>query len=107
MRVISNLMKLIYLRMKSRLYISFVVMFIPMILTGQGIIIPSGTYVTQFGGTIILSDNWTNNGSFTPTGGTVSFAGTTQQISGTSLQTFNDLTIVSPSIVTIPSQIDV
>lgn len=74
---------------------------------GQGLIIPSGSYVTQSAGNIVLTDNWTNNGSFTPSGGTVIFSGISQSISGTSLQTFNNLTITSPAIVTIPAQIDV
>jgi hypothetical protein len=94
--------------MKAKIYLFFgMLMLKAPILIGQGIIIPSGSYVIQSGGTIILSDNWINNGTFTPSGGTVTFAGTNQSISGTSLQTFNNLTITSPSIVTIPAQIDV
>lgn len=94
--------------MKSKLYLSLVMLLIPMILMGQGIIISSGTYIIQSDGTMTLLGNWINNGTFTPTGGTVQFGGTTQSISGTAtLNPFNNLTIESGCALTIPANTNV
>ena len=98
----------IFLIMKSKLYISCAMIFIPIILMGQGIIISSSTFMTQSNGTIILLGNWTNDGTFTPATGTVKFAGTYQTISGAApLQSFYNLTVATPGKVTIPAQIDI
>jgi hypothetical protein len=46
---------------------------LPFWLQAQGLIIPSGGYVIANNGNIVVSKNWTNNGSFTHNGGTVIF----------------------------------
>ncbi|MCJ7448506.1 MAG: T9SS type A sorting domain-containing protein [Bacteroidales bacterium] len=68
---------------------------------GQGIIIKSGTKVIERSGNMILSRNWVNNGTFTDTGGTVTFAGTTQSLGGSSTATFNNITVSSGSTTKI------
>lgn len=95
--------------MKTRLCL-FLCMLIPVssiVLKGQGIIIPSSSYVIQSGGNMIIDGNWVNNGTFTPAAGTISFAGTTDTIKGTQLQTFNNVTVYSPSTVVIPALLNV
>ncbi len=71
------------------------------VLSGQGIIISSGAYVIKSNGNLLLSGNWTNNGTFTHTGGTLVFNGTTQTLEGTSSALFNNITISSGSTTTI------
>ncbi len=71
-------------------------------LNSQGVIIPSGARVIKSSGyTIIRSGNWTNNGTFTHTGGTLIFSGTTQSLGGSSAATYYDITISSGSTTTI------
>jgi hypothetical protein len=71
-------------------------------LLSQGIIIPSGARVIKSSGyTIIKSGSWTNNGTFTHTGGTLVFAGTTQTLGGSSTATYYNITISSGSTTTI------
>lgn len=52
---------------------------------------------------LTLLGNWVNEGTFTPGTSTVTFAGMTQSISGTQVQTFNNLTIspIGGGVVTI------
>jgi hypothetical protein len=69
----------------------------------QGLLIPSGAYVIANNGNIVVTANWTNNGSFTHNGGTLVFAGATQTLGGTSATQFNNLTIASGSKTTIIS----
>jgi hypothetical protein len=73
------------------------------VVTAQGLIIPTGTYVIGNGGNIVLQNNWVNNGSFTHNGGTVIFGGTTQTLGGTSSCTFINLTVAAGSKTTIVS----
>lgn len=62
------------------------------------VIIGSGTTLTANAQIISLTGNWTNNGTFTPGTGTVTFNGsTTQTLGGTSSTTFNNLTINNTS----------
>ncbi len=75
----------------------------PLFVSAQGIRIPAGAYVIVNQGNIVLKNNWVNNGTFTHNGGTVVFAGTTQQISGTKTSSFNNLTILSGSNTSIVS----
>ena len=71
-------------------------------LFSQGIIIPSGARVIKSSGyTIIKSGSWTNNGTFTHTGGTLVFAGTTQTLGGSSTATYYNITVSSGSTTTI------
>lgn len=70
-------------------------------LMAQGLIIPSGAYVVSGNGNIVVSKNFTNNGSFTHNSGAVVFAGTTQTIAGSSGTSFNNLTIETGSTTTI------
>ena len=86
--------------MKSKLYM-IILLIAPINVSGQ-LIIPSGAYVIQSDGNMVLKGNWVNNGTFTPTGGTVLFGGTTQSMSGTTtLNAFNNLTIESGCTLTI------
>ena len=68
--------------------------------SSQGLIIPSGSYVIQQGGNLIMGQDWTNNGSFTQNAGTVVFSGSSQNLSG-SATTFKHLTISSRSTTAI------
>jgi hypothetical protein len=68
---------------------------------GQGIIINSGASITEHGGNLILSSNWINNGTFTDTGGTLTFAGTAQSLGGSSPATFNNITVKTGSTTSI------
>jgi hypothetical protein len=54
-------------------------------------------------GNIVVTANWTNNGSFTHNGGTLIFAGATQTLGGTSATQFNNLTIEPGSKTTVIS----
>ena len=69
----------------------------------QGLIIPSGGYMIANNGNIVLTANWTNNGSFTHNGGTLIFAGAVQTLGGTSSTQFNNLTIMPGSKTSIIS----
>ncbi|ADE12824.1 DUF6701 domain-containing protein [Sideroxydans lithotrophicus] len=65
-----------------------------------------GTLVGQNNRTISLTGNFTNNGTFTASNGTVALVGTTMQtISGTT--TFANLTLNNPSGVTISGNVTV
>ena len=75
----------------------------PLLIGAQGLRIPAGAYVIANQGNIVLKNNWVNNGTFTHNGGTVVFAGTTQQISGTQSSSFNNLTIATGSNTSILS----
>jgi hypothetical protein len=91
--------------MKKAVHISILLLVIETFcqtLPGQGIIIPSGARVIKSSGyTIIKSGNWTNNGTFTHTGGTLVFSGTTQTLGGSSTATYYNITISSGSTTTI------
>jgi hypothetical protein len=69
----------------------------------QGIRIAAGAYVTANHGNIVTQKNWINNGTFTHNGGYVVFAGSTQEIDGTSGTIFHKLTISAGSNTTILS----
>lgn len=71
------------------------------LVTAQGIRIPDSSYVIANQGNIVTQEKWVNNGRFTANGGTVVFAGSMQQISGTSNTSFNKLTVSSGSNTTI------
>ncbi len=75
----------------------------PFLITAQGLRIPAGAYVIANQGNIVLKNKWINNGTFTPNGGTVVFAGSTQQISGTKATLFNNLLVSAGSTTTIIS----
>lgn len=75
----------------------------PLFVTAQGIRITDNAYVIANHGNIVTQEKWINNGKFTANGGTVMFAGSTQQLSGTSGTSFNKLTISTGSNTTIVS----
>src|SRR5208337_4008737 len=104
---IANLFNPLYMKTRLIFFLYILNTNTSIVLNGQGIIIPSASYVIQSGGYMIISGNWNNIGTFNPSGGTVLFAGTTDTIKGTQLQTFNNLTINSPSTVVIPALMDV
>jgi hypothetical protein len=68
---------------------------------GQEIIVKSGSSITNNSGNIILYGNWINDGTFTDSGGTLVFSGTTQSIGGASLSAFNNINISSTSTTSI------
>ena len=55
--------------------------------------IDAGASLQSDGGLITVNGNWTNNGTFIPSTGTVVFKGTAVTIGGASATTFNNLTI--------------
>ncbi len=75
----------------------------PLCMLGQGILIPPGAHVIANHGNIVIRNNWINSGTFTHNGGTILFAGSTQQISGTNNSSFNNLTIIAGSNTTMAS----
>jgi hypothetical protein len=68
---------------------------------GQGIIISSGAYLHNSNNYMVLTGNWINNGTFTDSGGTLIFTGTTQSLDGTSVAQFNNITVSSGSTTMI------
>lgn len=70
---------------------------------GQGLIIPSGSYVIQDGGNFIMGHNFTNNGSFTQNNGILVFSGTTQNLNGSTITTFKNLSVSAGSTTTVSS----
>jgi hypothetical protein len=79
----------------------------PVILSAQGITIETGAYMYQSGGTMVVKGNWENNGAFTANAGTAVFSDTAQIIRGSSLSTFNNLTIEASNVVSIDTQANV
>jgi len=61
---------------------------------------PSSTLTGPSSGTINVKHNLSNSGTFTHNSGTVVFNGTTQDISGANVTSFNTLTIANGSTVT-------
>lgn len=80
-------------------YIFILAFLTPAVLRGQGLIIPSGTYVISKGN-IVLQANWQNNGSFTQNTGTVMFNGNAQTLNG-GPTVFNNITVGANSTTTI------
>jgi hypothetical protein len=68
--------------------------------TSRNLTVQTGASLTVTSGTLQLKGNWTNNGTFNATGGTVVFSGTTAQTL-TGATTFRDLTIDNPAGVTL------
>jgi hypothetical protein len=91
--------------LKLKFYIPFLIasMGLSRCAIAQGLIIPSGAYVVSGNGNIVVSKNFTNNGSFTHNNGSVIFAGSTQSLGGTTPTTFYNLTTQSGSTTTIAS----
>ncbi|KAA9325025.1 SBBP repeat-containing protein [Adhaeribacter soli] len=64
--------------------------------TAKDLTIASGASLTINGGTLEVKEDFTNNGTFTATGGSATFSGSiVQVIGGTNPSTFHDLTISS------------
>jgi hypothetical protein len=62
--------------------------------SAKDLTIASGATLTISGGTLDVKEDFTNNGTFTATGGSALFSGATAQvIGGSNPSTFNDLTI--------------
>jgi hypothetical protein len=74
---------------------------VPQALQAQGLIIPSGSYVRLNGGNLGIGANFENNGSFTHSGGTVVFNGTTQSLGGSTATAFRDILINTGSTTTV------
>lgn len=61
--------------------------------TAGNLTIESGNTLNASSFNITLQGNWINNGTFTPSTGTVQLAGTNKSIGGSSQNTFNNLTV--------------
>jgi hypothetical protein len=91
---------------KLKLYIGtlFIIFIItPLLVSGQGVILPSGIYMKLSDGTMVLNGNWVNNGNFSDDNGTLIINGTTN-VKGSSANTFGNLTILSGSFLNIDPQ---
>jgi hypothetical protein len=64
-------------------------------------IIKSGSNIIKSSGNVILSLNLVNDGTFTDTGGTLTFNGITQSLGGSSTTIFNNITVSAGSTTTI------
>jgi hypothetical protein len=71
------------------LYIIFIIT--PLLVAGQGVILPSGIYMKLSDGTMVLHGNWVNNGNFSDDNGTLVINGTTN-VKGSSANMFGNLT---------------
>ena len=92
--------------MKLKLYMpSFYIMLIVLQLSaaGQGVILPSGIYMKLSQGTMVLQGNWVNNGNYTDQNGTIIINGNTN-VSGSSLNTFGNVTIIPGATLNIEPQ---
>ncbi len=70
--------------------------------------IKTGNTFTQNDGTVNIYGNWINNGTYTATGGTVAFTGSSaQSISGSTAPVFNNLTINNSSGVSAADNITI
>lgn len=69
--------------------------------SGQSIIVPSGSYVVQSAGNLVVGGNLTNNGSFAQTGGKLVFGGATQSWGGSVPLQLRDIQVSSGSTTTI------
>lgn len=67
----------------------------------QDIIINSGTSFNVSGGTISLSGDLVNNGTFNDNNGTLVFRGTVQYVTGSTPGVFNNITVRSSSTTTL------
>jgi len=70
-------------------------------LPGQGIFINSGARTIVQSGKMVLAGDLVNDGSFTDAGGTVIFAGTTQNLEGSAAATFNNVIVSTGSTTSI------
>jgi len=75
----------------------------PMMVTAQGLSITSGAHLRVAEATMILRGNWVNNGNYTDENGTIRIKANTT-ISGSSDNTFGDLTIDAGATLAIASQ---
>jgi len=93
--------------MKLELYIASIytlLIVMPVTVAGQGVIVSSGIYMKMTGGTMVLhNSNWVNNGNYTDQNGTIIINGNTH-VSGSSLNTFGDVTVITGSMLSINSQ---
>jgi hypothetical protein len=70
---------------------------------GQGVIIPSGIYMNLSQATMVLQGNWVNNGNYSDQNGTIIINGNTD-ISGSSLNSFGNITIIPGAMLSIQPQ---
>jgi hypothetical protein len=76
---------------------------LPVLVAGQGVILPSGIYMKLTGGTMVLQGNWVNNGDYSDQSGSIIIIGNTH-VSGSSLNTFTNVTVVTGSMLSIDPQ---
>ncbi len=74
---------------------------IPCLVSGQGMVISSGSHVVVGTGYVGIFGNLTNNGSYTDQGGTLVLTGNTQNLTGTNGATLNNLNVSSGSTSTL------
>ena len=77
---------------------------VPLSVAGQGVILPSGIYMTLSGGIMVLDGNWVNNGNYSDNNGTIRINDNTE-VSGSSVSRFGNVTVVSGATLNIDPQI--
>jgi len=92
----------------KKLYLSFTLAFVFIILHAQNQLTNSGNLQIHAGATITFFGDFANNGTLTDGGTAVNFGGTaTQIISGTSAISFNNLIVSNATGVTLQRNIDI
>jgi len=92
--------------MKLKLHIVFIFILqivLPVFVTGQGIILSSGIYMTLSQGTMVLQSNWVNNGNYSDQNGTIIINGVTN-VSGSSSNTFGNVIVAMGATLNINPQ---
>jgi hypothetical protein len=83
------------------IFLTYKLILIPILLNGQGLKITSGGYMIVNSGYVKLSQDLTNNGTYTDNHGTLIFSGITQSLEGTNATSLNNLKILTGSTTTL------
>ena len=92
--------------MKFKLHIVFIfilLIVLPVFVSGQGVILPSGIYMTLSQGILVLKGNWVNNGIYSDQNGTITINGITT-ISGSSSNNFGNVMIAMGATLNVNPQ---
>lgn len=87
--------------MFNRFYIALILLALPVFGWAQGLLIPSGGYITLNNGNLGIGANFQNDGSFTHIGGKVVFNGAVQSLGGGSATAFRDILVNTGSTTTV------